>query len=161
MQARTFDDIRRISDSLKRVKRLSDGLIKVGPISLIGIDGLLAWLPIPGLNTLYSVAVGGFILWQGLRAKVSTGTLIIAGIAILADSGISVFDYVIPFIPAGSILDTLFQGHLYAVMLITRAIETTHYVVGTDEAAVEDAAHKAHKVEMKALKKKRVVYIGG
>lgn len=161
MQARTLDDIRRISDSLKRVKRLSDGLIKLGPVNLIGIDGLLAWLPIPGLNTAYSVGMGGFILWQGIRAQAGFGTLALASLAILADSGISVFDDIIPFIPAGSLLDTLFQGHLYAVMLINRHVETTHFVTGDYEVSVQDGTHKRHQTEMKRLKKKRVVYLRG
>lgn len=161
MRARTPEDIGRISDSLKAVKRLSDGIIKIGPINLIGIDGMLAWVPIPGLNTLYSVGMGAFILWQGMRARVGTGTLIFAALSILTDSGISVFDDVIPFIPTGSILDTLFQGHLYAVTLISGHIDKTHYVTGDYRAAMNDGTHQAHKADMKARKKKRVVYLRG
>ncbi len=161
MLARSQDDIHKIHDSLDTVKRLSDGIIKIGPLNLIGLDGILSWIPIPGLNELYSILSGLFILWQGIRARCDIGTLIIAAIVIAMDSGISIFDGIIPLIPAGSIADTLFQGQLYAAHMIQKDMEKTIYIEGSASEAHHSGQHAENLAEMRATKgKKRVVYLG-
>lgn len=159
MFAKTNDDISRIHDSVGTIKRLSDRIIGIGPINIIGLDGILAWFP--GVAPIYSVLAGSFILIQGLRARCDPVTLVSAFIVLAMDSGISVFDGIIPVIPVGSLLDTFFQGHLYAAHMIQKDIEKTHYVHGTAADAKRDGSHQDHLADMRSLKgKKRIVYLG-
>ncbi len=157
MLARSHDDIRKIYDSLDTVKRLSDRIIGIGPINLIGLDGILAWLPIPFLDTAYSALAGTFILWQGLRARCDFVTLVAAALVVAVDSGISIFDGILP----ADVIDMLFQGHLYAAHMIQKDIEKTLYCDGTASEAHRSGAHAENLAEMRATKgKKRIVYLG-
>jgi len=161
MLARTHDDIRRIYDSVDSVKRLSDRIIGIGPINIIGLDGIISWIPLPGLDTAYSLIAGGFMVLQGIRARCDIATLAAAVIVILMDSGLSGLDGWIPIIPAGSIADTLFQGHLYAAHMIQKDIEKTMYVEGSASEAHRSGEHAQNLAEMRATRgKKRVVYLG-
>jgi len=103
--------------SAERIKRLSDRLIGVGPIG-IGLDGVLAW--IPGANIVYSVAAGGLLIYEGVKAGASTRTLAKMGLFLLADSATSE----VPII--GWAVDTLFQGHLMAANALQKDIEARH-----------------------------------
>src|SRR3569833_1996324 len=70
-------ELERIRKSVERVGNLSDGLIRIGPWGL-GLDGILAWVPIPGVGEAYSAIAGAFILIQGARAKVPLHILLMA-----------------------------------------------------------------------------------
>ncbi len=107
-------DLRRIRDSVSWVGRLSDGLVRVGPVSL-GLDGILAW--IPGAGELYSMAAGGFILVQGLRAGVPYPLLAAAGLLMAFRTAISA----IPV--AGSAFADVFTAHKWAASMIVRSID--------------------------------------
>ncbi|MGA9658220.1 MAG: DUF4112 domain-containing protein [Asticcacaulis sp.] len=158
MLAKTHDQVRRIYDQIGVVKRLSDRIIGIGPINLIGLDGILAW--IPGAGPAYSVLAGAFILTQGVRARCDPVTLISAFIVLAIDSGVSLFDN--PIIPIPSIIDTFFQGHLYAAHMIQKDIDKTHYVEGMASEAYRTGAHETHMATMRSLKgKKRIVYLAG
>ncbi len=155
MLAKSHDEIRRIYDSVDTVKRLSDRIIGIGPINIIGLDGILAWVPVPGLDTVYSVLAGGFILIQGMRARCDLVTLVAASLAIAFDAGLSVGDIIIPIL--GPAADTLFQGHLYAAHMIQKDIDKTLYVAGP----YNHAEHQDHVAQMRGIKgKKRIVYLG-
>ena len=162
MRAKSHDDIAKIHDSLTTVKRLSDGIIRVGPINLIGLDGILSWVPIPGVVDVYSLLTGVFILWQAIRARVDTGTLIAAFIVLFLD-GLSGLSEIIPIVgELGSVVDTLFQGQLYACHMIQKNIEKTLYVAGSAGDAHRSGEHAEHLAEMRATKgKTRVAYLGG
>jgi hypothetical protein len=156
MFAKTHDEVRRIHESVDTVKRLSDRIIGIGPINIIGLDGILAWFP--GVAPVYSVLAGGFILIQGVRARCDATTLAAAFIALAIDSGISVFDN--PIIPVGSLIDTFFQGHLYAAHMIQKDIEKTLYIEGSASEAHRDGSHQDNVGEMRHTKgKKRLVYL--
>ncbi|MGZ3298600.1 MAG: DUF4112 domain-containing protein [Asticcacaulis sp.] len=161
MRAKTHDDIRKIHDSLETVKRLSDRIIGIGPINIIGLDGILSWLPIPFVDEAYSLLSGLFILWQGVRARADFVTLVVAFIALFIDGGISLLDGVW-FLPlVGSIADTLFQGQLYAAHMIQKDMEKTLYIEGSASEAHRSGEHASNVVEMRTTKgKKRVVYLG-
>lgn len=157
MFAKTHDEVRRIYGSVDTIKRLSDRIIGIGPINIIGLDGILAWFP--GVAPVYSVLAGGFILIQGVRARCDATTLAAAFIALAVDSGISVFDN--PIIPVGSLIDTFFQGHLYAAHMIQKDIEKTLYIEGSASQAHRDGSHQDNVGEMRHTKgKKRLVYMG-
>ncbi|EGF89508.1 hypothetical protein ABI_39220 [Asticcacaulis biprosthecium C19] len=166
MLARSHDHIRRIYDSIESVKRLSDRVIGIGPINIIGLDGILALLPIPILSTAYSILAGGFLLIQGIRSHATLSTIATSFIILAIDAGLTTVEELLQLIPgAGWLLaiipggaDALFQGHLYAAHLIQKDIDRTHYVEGRRGNADE---HREHLADMRAQKgKKRVVYLG-
>lgn len=169
MFAKTHGEVHKIRDSIEAVKRLSDRVIGIGPFNIIGLDGILALLPFPLLSTAYSVLAGLFLLIQGMRARVSPGTLIICLIILLLDSGITTVEELTQLIPfAGPLLsllpgavDAFFQGHLYAAHLIQKDMDKTHYVAGSESAARQSGEHDDHLADMRSQKgKKRLVYLG-
>lgn len=169
MFARSHGDLHKIRDSIEAVKRLSDRVVGIGPFNIIGLDGILALLPIPALSTAYSIIAGSFLLIQGMRARVSPGTLIVCLFILLIDSGITTVEELTQLIPfAGPLLallpgavDLLFQGHLYAAHMIQKDIDKTHYVAGSESAARQSGEHDSHMADMRATKgKKRLVYLG-
>jgi hypothetical protein len=161
MRAKSHDDIAKIHDSLTTVKRMSDGIIRIGPINIIGLDGILSLIPMLPLVDVYSLLAGAFIMWQAIRARVDTGTLIAAFIVLLID-GLSGLSEIIPVVgELGGIADTLFQGQLYACHMIQKNIEKTLYVEGSAGEAHRSGEHAEHLAEMRATKgKKRVAYLG-
>ena len=161
MRAKSHDDIAKIHDSLTTVKRLSDGIVRIGPINVIGLDGILSWVPIPGVVDAYSLLTGVFIMWQAIRARVDTATLIAAFIVLFIDGSLG-FAEIIPVVGIlGSAADTLFQGQLYASHMIQKNIEKTLYVAGSASDAHRSGEHAEHLAEMRATKgKRRVAYLG-
>lgn len=160
MLARSHEEILKIYDSVDTVKKLSDRIIGIGPINLIGLDGILSWVPVPGLDVAYTVLAGAFILMQGVRARCDLTTLVAAGLVLATDAGLSLGDAVIPIF--GAAADTLFQGHLYAAHMIQRNIDKTHYVESSAMDAHSRGRHAQHVADMRAIKgKTRVVYLGG
>lgn len=161
MRAKSHDDLRKIHDSLDTVKRLSDGIIRIGPLNLLGLDGILSWIPIPGIDEAFSDLAGLFILWQGFRARADVTTMVAAFAVLFIDGALSLADGV-PFLDlVGSAADTLFQGQLYAAHMIQKDMEKTLYVAGSASEAHRTGEHADHVAEMRATKgKKRIVYLG-
>jgi len=104
----------KIRDSVALVGRLSDGLLRLGPLSL-GLDGILSW--VPGLGEVYSTVAGAFILIQGARAGVPVSTLALAGGLMLCRTAVSA----IPL--AGPMAADLFTAHRWSARLIVGAID--------------------------------------
>jgi hypothetical protein len=105
---------RAIRDSVARAGRLSDSLLRLGPLSL-GLDGVLSW--IPGVGELYSAAAAAFILIQGARAGVAAPTLAIAGALLVCRTAITALPI------GGPAAADLFTAHRWASALIVRAID--------------------------------------
>ncbi len=159
MLARTRADIDTIYDSVETVKRLSDRIIGIGPINIIGLDGILSWFP--GIGIFYSVAASLLLLSQALRARVSFGTLFVSTLILLANDLPEAFSLLPVVGEFGAAINTLFQGHLYAAHLIQKDIEKTLYVEGSASAAHRDGSHQENLTELRATKgKKRLVYLG-
>ena len=114
MDRKTDDQLIAIRDSVERVGRLSDSIVRLGPLSL-GLDGVLSWAP--GLGELYSTAAGAFIIVQGARAGVAPATLALAGGLILSRTAISA----IPL--AGPLAADVFTAHRWSARLVSRAID--------------------------------------
>jgi hypothetical protein len=112
--ASSDDQLLRIRDSVAFVGRMSDGLLRLGPLSL-GIDGVLSW--VPGLGEVYSTAAGAFILIQGVRAGVPVTTLALAGGLMLSRTAVSA----IPL--AGPLAADLFTAHRWSARLVVGAID--------------------------------------
>ena len=107
-------DLIAIRDSVARVGRLSDGLMRFGPLRL-GLDGMLTW--IPGLGEIYSIAAGAFIVVQGYRAGVSLPLLTLC-------AGLMAGRTVISAIPVvGSALADLLTTHGWSARAIVKAID--------------------------------------
>ena len=105
---------RAIRDSVARVGRLSDGLLRLGPLRL-GVDGVLSW--VPGLGEIYSAGAAAFILVQGARAEVPAQTLAAAGVLLACRTAVTA----VPL--AGPAAADLFTAHRWAAGMIVRAID--------------------------------------
>ena len=66
---RAPDEIVKLLHKCERVARLSDRIVKVGPLNL-GIDSALALLPVGG--GLYTIGLGAWLLYMGHKAQAST-----------------------------------------------------------------------------------------
>lgn len=111
---RTDTDLRSIRDSVRLVGRLSDNIVKLGPLSL-GVDGVLSW--IPAVGEIYSFGAGAFILVQGVRAGVPGMVLARAGLIL----GARTLADVVPL--AGPIFADLFTAHRWAANMVVAAID--------------------------------------
>ena len=125
-----------------RIRRLSDGLVSVGPLKL-GIDGVLAWVPVAG--TLYSVGAGALLISEALQAGAGRGTLVRMGAYLAADS----LSSGVPIL--GWAVDTIFPGHAMAARALQRDIEKRHGPAGTLEEDVEARMRRATPVGAKSI----------
>ena len=107
------DELIRIRDSVATVGRLSDSLFRFGPLRL-GVDGILSW--IPGLGEVYSTVAAGFILVQGIRARVPVHILVICAALMGSRTLVSA----IPL--AGPVAADLFTAHRWSAKLVVGAI---------------------------------------
>jgi Domain of unknown function (DUF4112) len=110
----TPDRAHRAWTNAERIKRVSDGLIMIGPWG-IGLDGVLAW--VPGANVLYSAGVGGVLMYEAVAAKASPATLIRMGVYLAANTAMDGVPVV------GWALDTLFRAHAMAARALQKDIE--------------------------------------
>src|ERR1700741_3981904 len=74
--ARSTLEIDRTRSAIAGVARLSDNIIGFGRVG-IGLDGLLAWVPVVG--DIYSIGAGVVLLLLGLRARAPLSALLGAG----------------------------------------------------------------------------------
>jgi hypothetical protein len=100
-----------------RIKRLSDGLIRIGPWGL-GVDGLVAW--IPGANVAYSVGAGAILIYEAVQAGAAPPTLVRMGLYLAANTALDG----VPMV--GWAMDTLFRGHAMAAGALQKDIEKRH-----------------------------------
>jgi hypothetical protein len=99
------------------IKRLSDRLIGIGPFGL-GLDGVLAW--VPGVGPIYSMGAGGLLLFHGMQAGASAATLARMFAYVAMDTATDTVWGL------GSVVDTLFPGHLMAAKALQKDIESRH-----------------------------------
>ncbi|MBU1378244.1 MAG: DUF4112 domain-containing protein [Alphaproteobacteria bacterium] len=101
----------------ERIKLLSDRVVGVGPWG-IGVDGVLAWVPVAG--TVYSVGAAALLLKEAVHAGAERPTLIRMAAYLGLDSVASG----VPLI--GWAVDTLFTGHAFAARALQKDIERRH-----------------------------------
>ena len=110
-----------------RIRILSDRLVGIGPFGL-GIDGVLAWVPVAG--TAYSVGAAALLISEALQAGASRATLL----KMAALLGLDAVSSGVPL--AGWAVDTLFPGHAMAAKALQKDIEARHgRPVGADDTA--------------------------
>ncbi len=128
-QARTRAEVDDARAVMKRVGDLSDNIVGVGPFG-IGLDGVLAWVPIVG--TAYSLGAGGLLLYEGWRAKVGPARMGAAAAIMLSRTVVGV----VPIF--GDILVDLVRGHRISAKLLQRGVDRTLYVEGSRAQAQAD-----------------------
>lgn len=152
MRARSLRDVENVWSNVDGWKRASDRIIGVGPFG-IGLDGILTW--VPGLGQVYTVGVGGWLLLQALRARAAPTTLVKMGAALVLDTAVGS----VPLL--GDAVDFFFPGHLMAAKFLQADIESTHWVNESLASARASGALDLHLSEMRARRKKRIVFLGG
>lgn len=154
MARRSIGDIEKIWSNVEGVRKLSDRAVGAGPFG-VGLDGLLTWVPVVG--TAYTVGAAGWLIIQAMRANATPATLVRMMGYLGVDSLLTVGGEVIPVAP--DILDFFFQGHAMAARALQKDIESTHWVEANAREARESGAHDDHLAEMRAQRKKRIVYL--
>ena len=107
-------DLLSIRNSVERVGRLSDSLVKLGPLSL-GVDGILSW--IPGDGEIYSAAAAGFIQVQAARARVPVHVWLGCAALLAGRTAITA----VPLL--GPAAADLFIAHKWSAQMVIRAID--------------------------------------
>lgn len=154
MAKRSIRDIEKIWSNVEGVRKLSDRAVGFGPFK-IGMDGLLAFVPIVG--TAYTVAAGGWLLIQGLQAKASPATLARMAGYLGVDSVLTAGGELVPF--GADLLDVVFQGHALAAGALQKDIESTHWVEADEREAKASGEHERHLDVMRQIGKRRIVYL--
>jgi hypothetical protein len=154
MRAKSHQHLDDIRASVLRTRRLADKIVGIGPFS-IGIDGVLAWIPVVGL--IYSVGAGGFLLLQGVRARVSAGTLAKMAGLLLADSATDLVP--LPIVPGAA--DMLFTAHKWAADALLKDMENTVYYPGAKRHAHADERFQELMARVKSgdAPRRRVVFL--
>ncbi|HWA63107.1 MAG TPA: DUF4112 domain-containing protein [Caulobacteraceae bacterium] len=115
----------------ERIKQVSDRLVALGPFG-VGLDGLLAFVPVAG--GLYSLAAGGWLLFEGVKARAHPWTLL----RMAAYVGFNTASAEVPII--GQTFDFFFRGHLMAANALQKDLARRHGA--PDAAAIEDARRR-------------------
>ena len=139
--------------TIERIGRLSDDVVRLGPIRF-GWDAVLEFIPVVG--EVYSLGAGGWLLAAGRRAHAPAGALATAAALIGVRTAVGAFDLVPLVGLAGDLLAGLFRGHRRAAKLLLRTIDVTHFVEGARTPAREAAA----EAERARLGLNRVVFLG-
>ena len=100
-----------------RLRKYSDRIVGIGPFG-IGLDGVLAWVPIAG--TVYSAGAGAWLVGQAFRSGASAGTIA----RMVAYLGVDTATSTVPII--GQAVDFLFPGHMMAAGALMKDIEKRH-----------------------------------
>lgn len=150
--ARSHLDLHNIKNSIDRTKKMSDGIVKIGPFGF-GLDALLGFVPWAG--GLYSGGAGIVLLIDAVRARAAP--MVIAEMALIL-----AVDTLAPFLPkAGGLIDALFTGHKWAADLLLRHMDETIYFEGSREQAMNSHEYRDLMARVRAGKeKRRVIFLG-
>jgi hypothetical protein len=153
MHARSHQDLHDIRRSVEGVKKLSDRVVGIGPFG-IGLDGITAWIPFVGAA--YSTVTAVFIMWQGVKARASMGTMLHMGAVLFADA----MTDVVPVPIAAPVVDMLFTGQKWAANALLKHMDETVYYEGTQAEGELDQEFRAHlDVLRRSGGGRRVVYL--
>lgn len=137
-----LEDIRRARGRVEMLGRLSDGLVRIGPLRL-GLDGFLAW--IPGAGEVYSLGAG--VLLALLAARVGAPLSVVARVLVLVGlrslAGAPASALLGPLYPASGLVVDFFRAHRMAADLILKSMDATVYL----EAEVSEAAEAEARAE--------------
>ena len=139
-----------IRRSVENWSRISDRLFSIGNFG-VGLDGILTW--IPGVGGVYSLGVGGFLLLQAHRARVSRGAMTKMALLLGTDALIGE----VPVI--GYAFDFLFRSHARSARILVKEIERTHYAEESAAQARNAGRLEDHHAEMQAGGRRRLVFL--
>ena len=111
---RAPEPIVKLLHDCERIARLSDRIVKVGPLNL-GVDSVLALLPVGG--GFYTIGLGAWLLYKGHQAQAAPSTLA----RMAAFVGVDALTATVPIL--GSAVDMLFPGHILAVRALRTDLE--------------------------------------
>ena len=159
MVARSIPELEKIWVALEHSKRFSDGLISIGGVGLLGVNGLIAAassvfsLPAEVLFEVYTAITALYLLGLALSARASPGTIIKVIIYLAADAGIDL----IPMV--GGAADAVLRAPRLAAGAIQKEIEQTHWVDASWREVKASGAYAQHLADMRAAGKKRLVFL--
>jgi hypothetical protein len=155
--ARSHDEVNNLRAGIARIGKLSDSIAGVGPFK-IGLDGILAWVPVVG--TVYSSAAGIVMLWLGLRARVPLSILMEATTILgLRTAAAAVGEVVLPVIVPTEVLVDFFRAHKWAADMMLKSIDNTVYVEGPRHPSNPDYVAIREQIRSGA-ERRRVVFLG-
>jgi len=150
MARRSIGDIEKIWSNVEGVRKLSDRAVGIGPFG-IGLDSLVTWIPV--VSTVYTVGAGGWLIAQAVRANASPATMA----RMFGYLGMDTATDLVPL--AGDVVDFFFPGHAMAARALQKDIESTHWVEANERDAKASGEHDRHLSDMRAQKKRRIVYL--
>lgn len=138
--------LERVRRRVDRLGRLSDGLIRLGPIK-IGLDGILAWAP--GLGEVYSLTAGALLAREAHRVQappsVLARVLLLVGLRSLA--GAPAAALLGPLYPASGLIVDLFRAHRMAADLILKEMDRSLYIGAEAPPAEREEAEAVSRRE--------------
>ena len=161
--ARSHIDVQNARNAIERLGKLSDNIVGVGPFG-IGIEGILEFIPVVG--ELYSLAAGGVMVLQGLRARVPFFTLAWCTLLILLRTLIGAVKDIplVGFTPlglGGDVAAGLFRAHRMSAQMMVKSIDETLYIEGRPGQTPEHPEDVAALAEVRAGRdRRRVVFLG-
>jgi len=155
---RTHQEVVNARRAIERIGKLSDNIVGVGPFG-IGIDGILAWVPVVG--DLYSLSAGGMLLVLGMRVHAPLHVLLQVAslIGIRSLIGAAAIPLLGPLYPAAGAAVDLFRGHKMSAELLVKTIDGALYVEGTRQDVQSDPVLAADVAQAKA-EGDRVIFLG-
>ena len=160
MVARSIPELERIWVSLEHSKRFSDGLISIGGVGLLGVNGLIALassvfsIPVEILFEAYTGITALYLLGLAASARASPGTMIKVMLYLAVDAGL---DLGLPVI--GGVADAVLRAPRLAAGAIQKEIEQTHWVDESWRSVRAAGTYQNHLADMRAAGKRRVVFL--
>ena len=164
MVARSIPELEKVWTSLEHSKRFSDGLISIGGVGLLGVNGLIAlataalqpfiageWLA-GVLFEAYTAITALYLLGLAISARASPGTILKVLIYLGVDAGLDI-------IPFGGAADAVLRAPRLAAGAIQKEIEQTHWVDASWRDVRASGSYAQHLSEMRAAGKRRVVFL--
>ena len=158
MIARSIKELEDVWLKLDKTKNFSDNIGGFG----IGVNGLLSllsaateWLGGIEVFELWTLIIGAYLVYLGLKARASPGAMV----KVFLYLGIDAVVDLIPIPMVGGVMDAIYRGPLTAARALQKDIERTHWIEGSSHEARASGAYARHFEEMRAQKKRRVVYL--
>jgi hypothetical protein len=161
--ARSHIEVSNARGAIDRLGKLSDNIVGVGPVG-IGLEGVLEFIPVVG--EIYSLAAGGVMVLQGMRAHVPFLTLVWCTILILLRTLVGAIKDIpllglTPLGLGGDVAAGLFRAHRMSAQMMVKAIDETLYIEGRRGHTPEHPDDVAALGDVRAgADRRRVVFLG-
>ncbi len=151
--AKSHIELNNIRNSVERIKRVSDGLVKIGPFGF-GLDAIAS--VVPALGAAYSGMAGVMLLYEAVRARAAPMVMVEMAMILILDT-------LAPYLGKGfgTIVDSLFTGHKWAADMLTKHMDETIYFEGDRNLVMGSSEYRDLMARIRAGKeKRRVVFLG-